>query len=762
MRTLAGLLALIALSVALTLLAERLPEPRPASAPATEFSAERAMGTLRGLTGLGVRVAGTPAARGAALRLADELKGIEGLEVQVVEASGARQFTNTVFPYPIFAYRIINVLARLPGERRDAVLLNAHFDTTGTSVGAGDDAFGVAAIVETMRALASGPTPPRSVIALLNGGEEYGLRGAEAFTRHPWAADVRAYYYIDGMAQGRPRLLNATAGHPELTAAFLDAAPRPSANIVMQEIFEGQSFGADGDHRPLQEAGLAGLSVAATDDLASAHTSRDSADRVSLPSLQDMGDTTLAVTRALAEAPEVPAVSGPRDVYFDVFGLGVVRYGRSTSAGLALVALALAVGAAVAARRQTGAPVLRSLGWLALSLGVGLGIALMTGMLLAFALGRPHGWYTAPWLTLTFPAGALSAALGVTALGLRRRAGDAAAPWGAWAAAVLGWAGALALATAAQVGAAYLGLIWTISLAAGLLAALRWPRWRAALAVLSLAPGLFALANLAIPAITAMIPMIVSMPVPFPTDPVVAVLVTLPVLAAAPGALVAAQLAGPLRPMARVCAALATVGVVVLTSRAPFDAAHPRRLTATHVEIDGKSAIALGAWDALPLEADLAGVKGLQPASPGWHPNLPPLGDPLYEVPAEVPDFPAPSAVVLSSTPGPDGARTVELSLLATTPHLNVLIPRDRLLGWSLSEALPEVPAGGDRDIILFSGHRPDGEPLTLRIRGEAPLEIELRASAPVQDAALDALLDQLPDHVVLWPEVARVARVSI
>ncbi|MDC0746780.1 M28 family peptidase [Polyangium mundeleinium] len=151
MRIWIAIAALLVLAVELTMFAERLPTPRPASAPPTEFSAERAMVTLRGLTDLGTRVSGTPSARAAAERLAAELRTLPGVEVEVQEAAGTRQFTDTPFPYSMFAYRTINVIGRLPGRSRDAVLLNAHDDTTGSSFGAGDDAFGVAAIMETMR-----------------------------------------------------------------------------------------------------------------------------------------------------------------------------------------------------------------------------------------------------------------------------------------------------------------------------------------------------------------------------------------------------------------------------------------------------------------------------------------------------------------------------------------------------------------------------------------------------------------------------------
>ncbi|MBI4951953.1 MAG: hypothetical protein HY908_07965 [Myxococcales bacterium] len=207
---------------------------------------------------------------------------------------------------------------------------------------------------------------------------------------------------------------------------------------------------------------------------------------------------------------------------------------------------------------------------------------------------------------------------------------------------------------------------------------------------------------------------------------------------------------------------VALVGVVVLALRAPFAVDAPRRVFATHVETVGHSAIALRAFDALPLDADLAGVEGVRAPRAGWHPSPPYFPEATHEVDAEVPPIDLPRVDVLGSRPEPGDERTVTLRVASATPHLLLSIPRQRLLGWSLGPELPAEPAGGDRDLVLFIGTRAEGEELSLRLRGAEPVEIELRASAPLPSAALDALLQQLPDHVVWWPETARVLRTAI
>src|SRR6187401_21329 len=179
--TTAGILVLCALLVRD---ASQPPAPIAATAPATEFSAERALAHVR-------EIAQRPHPAGSAdnARVRDyliaQLRAL-GLEPQVQEATGV----GTRYPD---AGRIRNVLARLPGRSPGgpAVVLMAHYDGVAGGPAAGDDAAGSAAILETVRALRAGPPLAHDVIIAITDGEEAGLLGAAAFVReHPWARDV--------------------------------------------------------------------------------------------------------------------------------------------------------------------------------------------------------------------------------------------------------------------------------------------------------------------------------------------------------------------------------------------------------------------------------------------------------------------------------------------------------------------------------------------------------------------------------------------
>ena len=164
-------------------------DPPPAqseTAVADQFSAVRALRHVRA-------VAQRPHAMGTAAHaevrqyLVDTLKA-HGLEAQLQEAT---LLTSGFLGIPSAA-RVVNVVARLVGqEKGKAVLLVSHYDSVPQSLGASDDGCGIAAMLETLRALRAGSPLRNDVILLFTDGEEAGLLGARAFAeQHAWIDDI--------------------------------------------------------------------------------------------------------------------------------------------------------------------------------------------------------------------------------------------------------------------------------------------------------------------------------------------------------------------------------------------------------------------------------------------------------------------------------------------------------------------------------------------------------------------------------------------
>jgi hypothetical protein len=289
-------------------------------------------------------------------------------------------------------------MARIPGTASSgAVLITAHYDSRELAPGAGDDASGVAAVLEAVRALGAGAPLRNDVIVLLTDSEELGLLGARAFVdEHPWLDDVAIVLSFEMRGAGGASIMFETA--PEngwVVRALSELDPRPFANSLALEVYE--RLPNDTDFTPFVEAGKQGLNFAAIGRGSVYHQSTDIPENLSEATLQHHGLRALAALRWFGAA-DLTTVTAPNVVYFSVPFLGLVVYGASwvlpIAGGLA-AGLALLVLLALRARA-------RAVGVLA-----GLGVAVLGGAL-AYGIGVALLRWSAPFHP---EAGSLSAAL---------------------------------------------------------------------------------------------------------------------------------------------------------------------------------------------------------------------------------------------------------------------------------------------------------------------------------------------------------------
>ena len=125
MRAAIVLVVVLVLSVWLTAISLRTPEPLPANAPSDQFSAMRARADLDWLAAQ-AHPTGSPALQEARAQLVDRLADL-GLQVSTQAALAV----NGSRPGLAVAARLENVIGVLPGADRSApaLLLMAHFDT---------------------------------------------------------------------------------------------------------------------------------------------------------------------------------------------------------------------------------------------------------------------------------------------------------------------------------------------------------------------------------------------------------------------------------------------------------------------------------------------------------------------------------------------------------------------------------------------------------------------------------------------------------
>jgi hypothetical protein len=339
-------ISIIALAI-LSIRALHAPEPLPATAPENEFSAGRALIHVR-------EIAGVPHALGSAADtvarnyLVAQLSDL-GLQPQIFPSVGVDPTA-----HQIIAGRTNDIVGRLPGTASGpAIILMAHYDSVYRASGAGDDASGIASILETLRALKHGPPMQRDVIVLFTDGEEAGLLGAEAFAHsHPWMKDAGLILNFEARGNRGPSLLFETShNNRPLIEAVAHVAPYPTGSSLFYELYK--VLPNDTDFTVFRPAGIPGLNFAFGEGLEAYHSPLDTPDHLSLASLQHHGSYGLALTRYFGQVD----LAGLRnshddDVFFDWFGNRLVTYcQRWVLRGQILVTLLLAVALVLDFRR---------------------------------------------------------------------------------------------------------------------------------------------------------------------------------------------------------------------------------------------------------------------------------------------------------------------------------------------------------------------------------------------------------------------------
>ena len=594
-----AVLAVALLAAACSLLPLRAPAPRPASAPATDFSADRAARDVERLAAQ-PRPLGSEGHEHSRIWLMQRLREL-GLEPAVQE--GVSTFVGGAGR--IEAVRVRNVVARIPGrDSTGSVLLIAHYDSVPHGNGAADDGAGVAALLEAVRALgAAGATLRNDVVVLFSDGEEYDLSGARVFlAENPLAHDVALVLNLEARGARGPSILFETGPVDRPFMARVAAAlEHPVANSFSREVY--RRLPNDTDFTLFRQQGLAGLNFAFIDDYPAYHTSLDRPARLSLRSLQHHGEAVLALAKLFGDT-DLGTLPPPNRgaVWFNLPGFGLVVYPASWAWPLAVLATMLALAVLVVGVRRRRIRLLRLLiAAVVLLCAVALAGVVALGLdRLVFsrwgpdALALDHGWF-ALWLLI-----GAAVALG-TAFALARRLGE------------------LHLATAG----ALLGVVLTVLTTAGAPAAshlMAWPTL-ALLLFLLVQPGQDGKAGEVsiVPLLLLLFAVAVTLLIQLPAWMLISIaLVSAPgsaaVIASLLAALLAVLLAGPLAvalrrrwPLPTTFAAVALALLVTVAATSGYGARRPRPDTLFYV-FDASRDDAVWATNTHPIEPWMAPV----------------------------------------------------------------------------------------------------------------------------------------------------------
>lgn len=390
------------------------PAPKPASAPANEFSSARAMTTLQTILGdQAPHPIGSPAHDLVRDRVLAQFRAL-GYDTKVERRFACNASATCA--------NVDNIIARAPGApAADALAVVAHYDSVGAGPGASDDGVGVATLLETARAI-RGERFRYPVVFLVTDGEEAGLLGAEGFVADAGlSTNIAACINVENRGTSGPSYMFETSrNNGWLVPLIARSLPRPAATSLFNSIYD--LMPNDTDVTVFKRAGKAAVNFAAIGNVGYYHTPNDSLAHVNASTLQHHGDNVLSLTRTLANADLRQTSSSA--VYFDVLMLTMIRWPQPLTLCIAIAAFVALIVAAMI-RLRDGATRGRDITLGVIAFFLSIFLAAMIGMLLtklallrgaAVWIAQPKLIIAAMWLT------GIGSALAMSSW-LRKRAG---------------------------------------------------------------------------------------------------------------------------------------------------------------------------------------------------------------------------------------------------------------------------------------------------------------------------------------------------
>jgi len=350
----------LVLALAIGVWSLQVPAPRPADAPATAFSAERAMVDIREIAQRPHAI-GTPEHARVRQVLIDRLSamGLEtttqtgALSPEAVERLG--QWSSAPVPPTL---QVTNIFARLPGRdpAQPAVMMMAHYDTTWVSPGAADDSTGVAAILEAVRAIQARGSIERDLVVLFTDAEELNLDGARVFfAEHPWRDRIGMIVNLEARGGGgRASMFETGIGNTPTIQLFGQTAPGADGGTTASSL-AGFIYGQmpnGTDFTIPRDRGIGGVNFAFVGRPSHYHTPESTPEALDVGSVQHIGSQALEVTDRLVRVEALPG-TGPDRVYADVLGRVVIQHAPEMGwflIGLAVVLFGFATRRAGLAR----------------------------------------------------------------------------------------------------------------------------------------------------------------------------------------------------------------------------------------------------------------------------------------------------------------------------------------------------------------------------------------------------------------------------
>ncbi|SCY20152.1 M28 family peptidase [Flavobacterium caeni] len=307
--------------------------------PLSEFSAARAMRHIKEMA-KAPHYVGSENHKNVAAYLEKELQQL-GLETTTQQGTTLTDWGNLVHSK--------NILARIKGSGRGkALLLLSHYDSAphSASLGASDDASGVATILEGVRAFLHNKTPHQNdIIIVFTDAEELGLNGAALFvTEHAWAKEIGVALNFEARGTAGPgyMLMEVNRGNAQMVEAFAAAGvSHPVSNSLMYSIYK--MMPNDTDLTVLRSYGnIPGFNFAFIDDHFNYHTAQDDYAHLRPETIAHQGSYLMPLLKHLSSTDLSQLDTQGDRVYFNT-PLGFFHYPFAWNVPLLVIAAVLFV-----------------------------------------------------------------------------------------------------------------------------------------------------------------------------------------------------------------------------------------------------------------------------------------------------------------------------------------------------------------------------------------------------------------------------------
>ena len=261
-----------------------------------------------------------------------------GLETEIQEGTTLSDWGNLV--------KSKNIMARIKGTNSSkALLLLSHYDSAphSYSLGASDDASGIATIIEGIRTFLHQKTPHKNdIILLFSDAEELGLNGAALFaTQHRWAKEIGLVLNFEARGTAGPSfmLMEANNGNEALVKGFSKSNPDyPVSNSLMYSIYK--MLPNDTDLTVFREQKkIQGFNFAFIDDHFNYHTAQDDLNHLSKKSIAHQGAYLMPLLNYFSNSNLNDLNASEDYVYFNT-PFGFIWYPFTWNISLLLAAIA--------------------------------------------------------------------------------------------------------------------------------------------------------------------------------------------------------------------------------------------------------------------------------------------------------------------------------------------------------------------------------------------------------------------------------------